>query len=275
VHGVGAGLRVLLAGVPRLGVVEVLVAVARQGHRAPHGLAHPVVFVRCADVGGRRGERVEGSAVLLRRRTQRRHAPIENVLAEGERAVDEVAEDVGQLAVDAVLEAVPREVGVFRLRERPGGEGVAQQVGRVIRVVREVVEEFAEPDGPPARGGELAALDVEKLVGRHVVRQHERAPVLIGAVGHQRGRKHQAVKDDVVLADEMNEAWIVAVFIAVVRASLPVVAPAFGRALLFGPFLRGANVADGGVEPDVEDFAVGVREPFLLGHVGGDGDAPR
>jgi hypothetical protein len=85
------------------------------------------------------------------------------------------------------------EIGVLRLGQR-GRERVAEQVRdrrtRGIRAARR-----------PSRGWSRASsLDVQELVGRHVLRQHDEV-----AVGHEHGGKHQAVEDDVVLADEVDE----------------------------------------------------------------------
>jgi len=261
VDGVGAGLRVFRARVPRLGVVEVLVAAPREGHRLEDCLAHPVVFVGVADFFRRLRQGVERGAVFFGGRAERGDAPVEVVLAKRECAVDEVAQHVGQLAIDAVLEAPPREVRVFRLRQRRR-QRVAQEVGRVL-AVGEVVEELVQPHRPAATGRELAALDVEKLVGRHVLRQD------VLAVRLEHGRKHDAVKDDVVLPDEVDEARVLA-FLAL----FPVVFPALGAVLRVGPFFRGADVADGRVEPDVEHLALGIRHSVRFGYVGRDGDAP-
>ena len=57
-----------------------------------------------------------------------------------------------------------------------------------------------EPDGPVARRGDLVVLQIEKLVGGHVVGQD------IASVGLEHGGEDEAVEDDIVLADEVDEA---------------------------------------------------------------------
>ena len=66
------------------------------------------------------------------------------------------------------------------------------------------------------------------------------------------------MEDDVVLPDEVDEVGPLV---------LPVAPPRVGRALALGPLLRGGDVADGRVEPDVEHLPLGALD--------GDGHAPR
>ncbi len=255
VHGVGAGLRVACAGVPGLGVVKVLVAAPRQRHRFGDGLAHPKVIVRVGDVARRFRQCIEHSLIRVSKVERFGHGAVEVAIGKGERAVYEVAQHIRQLAVYAVLEAIPREIGVFRLGQRRS-QRIAEHVD-ALRIL-EVVEILVQPYGPVAAGGELLTLQVQKLVGRHVFRQY------IIAVGLEHRRKHEAVEDDVVFPYKVDELGV---------AVLPVVAPAPRIALLLSPALRDGDVPDGRVEPDVDHFAVGLNA-VTLGHIAGHRHAP-
>ena len=232
------------AHVPRLGVVEVLVAEAGEVNRLLHGLAHVKALVRRADLVRERSECVEHRPVGLAWIVERRHDTVGEAVGEGERAVDEVAEDVGEFGVDVGLEIVPREVSVLRLRQRLG-EGVAEQVGR------EVVEGFVEPHGPAATRRELAAFEVEELVGGHVGGKDEAGALLPRClvVRHQQRGEDERVEDDVVFSDKVEQ---------IAALVLPVATPQLRVALPRGPFFRGRDVADRRVEPDVEHLALGV-----------------
>ena len=59
-----------------------------------------------------------------------------------------------------------------------------------------------EPYGPVARGRDLIVLQVQELVGRHVVR-HD-----ILAMGLHHHREDDAVEHDVVLADEVHQTRV-------------------------------------------------------------------
>lgn len=123
------------------------------------------------------------------------HHAIPVFLRELQGAIDEVAIDSHQLRVVALLEVLPREVVVLRL----GGIG-REHIAQHILLAREIDQILMEPDGPVARRGDLVVLQVEKLVGGHVVGQD------IASVGLEHGGEDEAVEDDIVLADEVDEA---------------------------------------------------------------------
>ena len=93
-----------------------------------------------------------------------------------------------------------------------------------------------QPDGPVARGRDLVAFEVQELVRRNVFGQD------IAAVRLEHRGKDDAVEHDVVLADEVHHLRIL---------RLPVLLPV-GREVL-----RGGDIADRGVEPDVEHLSFG------------------
>src|SRR3712207_7690939 len=76
---------------------------------------------------------------------------------------------------------------------------------------------------------DLVALQIQELVAGHIVRQN------VASFGFQHGREHDAVKHDIVFADEVNEACF-----RVFPPSLPTV----GKQLL-----RIRDVSDRRVEP--------------------------
>ena len=92
-----------------------------------------------------------------------------------------------------------------------------------------------QPDGPVARRGDLVALEIEELVGRHVFGQD------IVAVGLEHRREDDAVKDDVVLADKVDHLRVI---------RLPIFLP-IGR-----KFLGSGYITDRSIKPHVEHLSL-------------------
>ena len=192
--------------------------------------------------GGTDGrELCEGLAVEVGQRTESGNLPVEVLRGEDESTVHEVTEDSYQLIVVACLEVTPREVVVLRL----GGIG-REDVAQDVLLTGQILEVLIEPDGPVAARGDLVALEIEELIGGDVLGED------VGAFGTEHRREDDAVEDDVVLADEVQEARVFA---------LPPLLPAVGQ-----EFLRIGDIADGRIEPHVEHLALGT----LYGY----GDAP-
>ena len=99
----------------------------------------------------------------------------------------------------------------------------------------ELLQILVEPDGPVAAGGYLFSLQVQELVGRHVLGQ------LVTALGHEHSREYEAVKHYVVLAYEVDNAAV---------GRLPVPLPRVGKQL-FGV----AYITYGCVEPHIQHLA--------------------
>ena len=71
-----------------------------------------------------------------------------------------------------------------------------------------------------------------------------------GAVAEQHARPDHRVEDDVVLPHEVRVLG---------GGVLPPLAPRLGIAAVLGPFDRGGEVADDGVEPHVDPLVVAAR----------------
>ena len=102
-------------------------------------------------------------AVVVVQPAASRNDAAEILLGQDQRPIDEVAEHGNELVVVAGLEILPGEVVVLGL-----GSVGAEHVTQHILLAGELVEILVQPDGPVARSGNLVALEVEKLVGRHV-----------------------------------------------------------------------------------------------------------
>ena len=152
-----------------------------------------------------------------------------------ERAVDEVPPVGEQLVVVPAHELVPREVRVLGLRSR-GREVVPQRVGVVAR------EKVAHPDGDVAARRRLASLHGEEFARHDVVRELQ-----VVAVAEEHRRPDHRVEDDVVLAHEVEVARVVV---------LPPLAPRVRRPAALRPLDARGEVADDGVEPDVDALRV-------------------
>ncbi len=146
-------------------------------------------------------------------------------------AVDEVAEDGDKLVVVACLEVGPSEIVVLGF-----GSICSEHVAEHILLAGEILKIFVEPYSPVARGGNLVAFEVEEFVGGNVVGELE-----VISVGHEHRGEDDAVEDDVVFADEVDDTAF---------GVLPVFFPSVGE-----KFLCVGDIADGSIKPDIEDFA--------------------
>ena len=222
---------------PRLLFGQVLVAKARHVHGFELRFLVSVAGDEVADLGWGGRERFEEGAVgavegIVGRDS--RHSAVVILAGQHQHAVHEVAQDVGQLVVDLVAEVAPRELAVL-LFWHDGRQDVAHRVA----AFREILEVLRHPHRPVPRGADLVTLEVHELVGRHVGREVV-APVLLEQDGED-----DAVEDDVVLADEVDEVGL---------GVLPPVAPVL--AALFAPLHGGGDVANGGVKPNVQDLSL-------------------
>ena len=103
-----------------------------------------------------------------------------------------------QLVVVLVLEVLPGELAVLELRE----DG-SQRIAQFVLPARPALDVLVQPHRPVAAGAQLLPLEVEEFVGRHVLRSME------AAVQLQHDGEDDAVEDDVVLADEVQQARVV------------------------------------------------------------------
>ncbi|ANT64581.1 hypothetical protein Ptc2401_00793 [Prosthecochloris sp. CIB 2401] len=221
-HGSACGILVRFYHLPRFALGEEAVGFAGDLHGEGGGFAEVKPFVGGFD-GGEGLVPVDTDTSPLLFRTLVRHDAVEPGVGEVDRALDEVAEGVGQFAVGAVLEVLPAEVAVLVF-------GVVHGNAVAERVCREAFEELAEVDGVVARLGELAPFEVHELGGGDVVGQGEGLlPFLAAALfvpGHEERREHKGVEDHVVFADEVDDSGVVL---------LPVAAPELGVVLCLGP----------------------------------------
>ena len=232
-HALGIGLDHL----PRFGVGQILVADAGEVHGLLLRIAEAELLEQALHFGLHTAEFFDRGAVGFGEFSALGHVAFVIFLRELEGAVHEVAVDGHQLVVVARLEVGPREVVVLRF----GGIG-REHVAQHVLFAGEVHEIFVEPHGPVARSGDLVVFEVEKFVRRHVVGEDIRAFCL------EHGGENDAVEDDIVFADEVNEARV---------GAFPPRFPRVGEQL-FGV----GDVADGGVKPHIEHFAFGT----LYGH---------
>ena len=177
-------------------------------------------------------ELVERQAVVVGELVSLGHPSGKIFVREHNGTVHKVAQNGHQLIVVASLEIAPGEIVVFGL----GGIG-CEHIAQHILLAGELGQIFMQPHRPVAAGGDFVTLQIQELIGRHILGQ------LIPAVGHEHGREDEAVEHDVVLADEVDNARV---------GVFPVTLPGVGQ-----QFLGVADVADGCIEPHIEHFAVG------------------
>ncbi len=158
---------------------------------------------------------------------------------ETEHALNKVSESVGEIMIDVGSETRECEIGVaaFRcVRRQPPSPTIRGQK----------IQCLIEEDATAGAGRELPALISQPI---HTFDDVDGLPGLAGS--QQSAGKAHCVKRDVVLGQELNVSHIAAgqpprTPIAIFRISL-------------GPFLRGCNVFDWCVEPDIENFAFEAR----------------
>ena len=160
-----------------------------------------------------------------------RDMPVEIFLGQHQCTIDEVAKDGDQLIVVASLKVTPREVIVLGLRGI-GREDIAQH----ILLAGEVAQIFVQPDSPVACRRDFVSLKIEKLVGRHVVGQD------IRPLGLEHRGEDDAVEDDVVLADEVDETCL---------GIFPPLLPRVGQ-----QFFCIRYITNRGIKPDIQHLAV-------------------
>jgi hypothetical protein len=90
-----------------------------------------------------------------------------------------------------------------------------------------------------ARSGDFVSLQIHEFIGWHIVRQDKRT------MGFEYDREDDAMKYNIVFANEMDQSCVV---------TFPIVFPVF--AVLVGPHFGIGNVADGRIEPHIQDFAI-------------------
>ena len=238
----GLGLRVVALELEGLGVGDVLVGLADQAHRLPQGGLLAVLGDEVAHGGEAGLDGVEQGPVDVLQLGGLGDLP-EALVDHGGGAVDQVAPAGHELAVGAPHELRPGEVRVRGLRAGRADE-VAQGVGLVA------LEEVAHIDDDAVGGGELLALHGEELAGDDLGGQveHAQAPGLaagraLTVVAQELGGPDLGVEDDVVLAHEVVGQGL---------GVVPPGAPRLGVAAAARPLHGGGQVADDGVEPDVE-----------------------
>ena len=145
-------------------------------------------------------------------------------------AVYEVAQRRHEFVVVSPDVPGPREVGVRRF-----GHDRREVVPERVRLIPFKV--VGQPDRPVLAGRKPAALECQELVGGHIVRQVQ------PAVAHQHRRPDDRVKRDIVLALEVETPGV---------RVFPPRPPGLRFSVDLRPFLRGRQVADHCLEPDVD-----------------------
>ena len=186
-------LGVCLDHLPRLEVGEVLIAKSGQLHSGALSIAEVEVLDESGGLLADLPHLGEYIPILIRQ-LGGGYLSVKVLPRQHHRAIDEVAEDGYQLAVVAGLEVLPREVVVLGLRS-VGSQHIAQDV----LLAGEVLEVLVEPDGPVLRGRDLVSLEIEKLIGGHIVGEDK------GALSLEHGGEDDAVEDDIVFPDEVDQ----------------------------------------------------------------------
>ena len=179
-----------------------------------------------------------------------RDLPVEISIAQREDPVDQVAPGGDQLVVDPADDLLVAEVGVVLLGE-DRGDRVSECVG--LEPLGVPARSTARPRGSPS----LLTVEGDVLVGGDVGGQVETP------VAHQHRRPDHRVERDVVLAHEV---------VGLGFGVLPPPLPGLGVAAALRPLLGRRQIADDGVEPDVDPLArpessTGISTPHSMSRV--------
>ena len=107
------------------------------------------------------------------------------------------------------MEVLPRKVIVLGF-----GSIGREHIAKDVLLTREILQILIEPDGPVAGGRDLVPFEVEELISRDILGQD------IRPFGTKHRGEDDAVEDDVILTDEVQQAGIFA---------LPPFLPAIGE----------------------------------------------
>ena len=234
--------QIRLRNLPRLAVRNILVAHAGYLHGILERLAETVVLYVLLETLAQGGNLGKGLPVHICQFSRSGHTPFEILVSQHDSAVHEIAEYGDELGIVAGLELFPGEVVVLCL-----GSVSREHIAQHILLAREVLHILVSPDRPAAGSGNLVAFQIQELVRRHVLRKDESV-----AVGLEHRREHNAMEHDIVLSYEVHQLGIGALppLLPIVRQELDGI----------------GDIADGSVEPHIEDLALGAFH--------GHGDAP-
>ena len=224
-------LRVGFHHLPRLGIGQILVTDAGKIHGILQRLAEVVVLdvalQLCLDLLQLRN----GLLIIVGQLATSGNYTVIILLREDQGAVDEVTQDSHQLRVVTCLEVLPSEVVILRL-----GGICTQYVTKYILLSGELLQILMQPDGPVARGRNLVAFEVQELVRGDIFGQD------VVAMRLQHRGEYDAVEDDIILTDEVDELRLLI---------FPILLP-IGRKVL-----RGRDIANRSIEPYIEHLTLG------------------
>ncbi len=110
-----------------------------------------------------------------------------------------------------------------------------------------------QPYCPVPRSGDLVVLEVQELVGRHVVRKD------IASLGLQHGREYDTVEHNVVFSYKVYHAGL---------RIFPVLLPVGGQ------LPCGGDISYGGIEPYIKYFALSTLDRYRYAPVEVTADGP-
>ena len=155
--------------------------------------------------------------------------------------VHKVSQYGQQLIIVLGLEIFPGKVIILGFG-RIGGKGIPQH----ILLAGKFFEVFVQPYSPVPGCRDLIVLKVKEFKCRYIIGKDIAAFLL------QHGRKYDAMENNVVFTDKVYQAGFLI---------LPPWLPVFS--VFFGPFTGGRDIADGGIEPNIQHFAVGIFKRYL------------
>ena len=244
-HDHARALHIGLEGGPRRGFLKVLVA---QHPDAAHGLRGLAHLHRLEGFGrlGQQGGQV-GVELFLQRPglAAVRRAALELRFGELDDAVDEVAQNVGQILVDRRLKLLPGEGGIRAFRR------IGDQIPAPV-IAGQQFQSLIHEHAAVHRGRELAAVPVQPV---ERLERIDHLPRLAGA--QNRGREADRMEGDIVLAHEFDVPDVIGA-----RVQPPPALPAFGIALSsrrswsIEQFARRGDIFDRRVEPDIEHLVL-------------------
>ena len=215
---------------PRLRVCQVFITQTRKSHTFFQGVTEmeSLQLLFYPSHNGRNFRQY--FPVIIRQFAPFRHNTAKVFMGQHQRTVNKITVNSYQFIVITCLEIFPGKIIVLRLRSI-GCQHITQHILFPLKIPKV----FMQPHSPITGSGNLVPFQVQKLIGRHIVRQDVRTFCL------QHGGENDTMEYDIVFPDKMYHTGL---------RVFPIFFPLRGQ--VFG----GRNITNGSIKPYIQDLAL-------------------